>query len=105
MGAQVAMVPKHTFSLWNNYRITSRLSGGLGIIHQADMWAGVDNTVTVPGFTRGDAALYYSLTEKIRLQANLENITDSEYFANAHSNNNISPGYARALRIGLTARF
>jgi catecholate siderophore receptor len=105
LGAQIAMVPNHTFSLWNNYQIMSRLSGGLGIIHQANMWAGVDNTVTIPGFTRADAALYYSLTEKIRLQANLENITDNEYFASAHSNNNISPGYARALRIGLSARF
>jgi len=105
LGAQIAMVPRHTFSLWNNYRILSRLSGGLGIIHQANMWAGVDNTVTIPGFTRADAALYYSLTEKIRLQANLENITDAQYFASAHSNNNISPGYARALRIGLSTRF
>ena len=105
LGAQIAMVPRHTFSLWNNYRILSRLSGGLGIIHQADMWAGVDNTVTIPGFTRADAALYYSLTEKLRLQANVENLTDKKYFASAHSNNNITPGYARALRVGLTMRF
>ncbi len=105
LGAEVALVPRHTFSLWNNYRILSRLSGGLGIIHQADMWAGIDNTVTIPSFTRADAALYYSLTEKMRLQANVENLTDNNYFISAHSNNNISPGYARALRIGLTMRF
>ena len=105
LGAEVALVPRHTFSLWNNYRILSRLSGGLGIIHQADMWAGIDNTVTIPSFTRADAALYYSLTEKMRLQANVENLTDNNYFITAHSNNNISPGYARALRIGLTMRF
>ena len=105
LGAQIAMVPRHTFSLWNNYRILPRLSAGLGIIHQADMWAGVDNTVTLPSFTRADAALYYSLTEKMRLQANVENLTDNDYFISAHSNNNITPGYARALRIGLTMRF
>jgi len=105
LGAQIAMVPRHTFSLWNNYRILPRLSGGLGIIHQADMWAGVDNTVALPGFTRADAALYYSLTEKMRLQANVENLTDNKYFISAHSNNNITPGYARALRVGLTMRF
>lgn len=105
LGAQVALVPHRTFSLWNNYRIRPRLSAGLGIIHQTDMWAGFDNTVTVPGFTRADAALYYSLTERIRLQANVENLTDNRYFTTAHSNNNITPGYARALRVGLTARF
>lgn len=105
LGAQIALVPHHTFSLWNNYRILPRLSAGLGIIHQADMWAGVDNTVRIPSFTRADAALYYSLTEKLRLQANVENLTDNNYFVSAHSNNNITPGFARALRIGLTARF
>jgi catecholate siderophore receptor len=105
LGAQIAMVPHHTFSLWNNYRILPRLSAGLGIIHQADMWAGVDNTVTIPSFTRADAALYYSLTEKLRLQANVENLTDNKYFVSAHSNNNITPGFARAVRVGMTVRF
>jgi catecholate siderophore receptor len=105
LGANVAMVPNHTFSLWNNHRLLPRLSGGLGIIHQTSMWAGVDNTVSLPGFTRADAALYYSLSEKVRVQANVENLADAKYFASAHSNNNITPGYARALRIGLTTRF
>jgi len=104
-GAKVAMVPLYTFSMWNNYRILQRLSGGLGIIHQADMWAGIDNTVRIPRFTRADAAVYYSLTEKLRLQANVENLTDRQYFSTAHSNNNITPGYARAVRMGLTIRF
>lgn len=104
-GAQVAMVPRHTFSLWNNYRLLTRLSGGLGIIHQADMWAGIDNTVRIPQFTRADAALYYSLTEKVRLQANVENLTDNDYIISAHSNNNLAPGAARTLRLGLTMRF
>jgi catecholate siderophore receptor len=105
VGALVPLVPRQTFSLWNNYRFLPRLSGGLGIIHQADMWAGIDNIVRLPSFTRADAALFYSLTEKLRLQANVENLTDNRYFSTAHSNNNITPGFARALRIGLTARF
>ncbi|HEU0122215.1 MAG TPA: TonB-dependent siderophore receptor [Bryobacteraceae bacterium] len=105
LGAQIAMVPRHTFSLWNNYKLMSRLSGGLGLIHQANMWAGVDNTVTLPGFTRADAALYYTLTEKLRIQANVENLSDNRYYVSAHSNNNITPGFARALRIGMTVRF
>jgi catecholate siderophore receptor len=104
-GARVPMVPKHTFSLWNNYRLLTRLSGGLGIIHQADMWAGIDNSVTLPGFTRADIALFYSMTEKVRVQVNVENLTDEKYFINAHSNNNITPGFARAVRVGLTTRF
>ena len=69
------------------------------------MFAAIDNTVTLPGYTRADAALYYSVTEKIRLQANVENLLDTKYYLNADSNNNISPGFSRAVRIGLIARF
>ena len=104
-GAQVAQVPRATFSLWNNYRVLPRLGAGLGILNRSDMFAAIDNTVLLPAYMRVDAAVFYSLTEKIRLQANVENLTDRRYFANADNNTNISPGSPRALRIGLTARF
>src|SRR5262249_31763898 len=34
-GAQVAQVPHHTFSIWNNYQITSKLGTGLGIVRRS----------------------------------------------------------------------
>lgn len=105
IGAHVAQVPHHNFSLWNNYQVLSRLAAGLGIIHRSDMFAAIDDRVTLPGYTRADAAVYYSLTEKIRLQANVENVFDKKYYINADGNNNISPGSSRALRVGITARF
>lgn len=105
LGARVAQVPYHTFSLWNHYQFLRRWSGGVGIVQRSDMFAAVDNTVVLPGYTRVDAAVYYSLTERIRIQANVENLANITYFTNAHTNNNISPGYPRAVRIGLTARF
>ena len=104
-GAQVGQVPHHTFSLWNNYQILPRLGAGLGILNRTDMFAAIDNTVRLPGYTRADAAVYYSLTERMRLQANVENLFDRKYYVNADSNTNISPGFARAVRIGLIARF
>ena len=104
-GAQVALVPHHNFSLWNNYQIASRLAAGLGVIHRSDMFAAIDDTVRLPGYTRADAAVYFSLTERIRLQANVENLFDKRYYVNADGNNNISPGSPRAFRIGLSARF
>jgi catecholate siderophore receptor len=104
-GAQVAQVPHHTFSLWNNYRIIPRLGAGLGILNRSDMYAAIDNSVTLPGYVRADAALYYSVTERVRLQANVENLFDKKYYINADSNTNISPGSSRAVRVGLTARF
>ena len=104
-GAQVGQVPHHNFSLWNNYQILPRLGAGLGIVNRSDMFAAIDNTVVVPSYTRADAAVFFSLTERIRLQANVENLLDRKYYANADNNTNISPGFPRAIRVGLTARF
>ncbi len=104
-GALVAQVPHNTFSLWNNYRLTSKWGAGLGILNRSEMFAAIDDTVRLPGYTRADAAMYYSLSERIRLQANVENLFDRKYYVNADSNTNISPGFSRAVRIGLITRF
>jgi catecholate siderophore receptor len=93
------------FSLWNNYQILRRLGAGLGILNRSDMFAAIDNTVILPSYTRADAAVYYSVTERIRFQINVENLTDRKYYVNADNNNNISPGSPRAVRVGVIARF
>jgi catecholate siderophore receptor len=104
-GAVVAQVPRHTFSLWNSYQVHPKVSAGLGIIHRSDMFAAIDNVVTLPGYTRADAALYVSIARGMRLQANVENVLDKTYYVNADSNTNISPGFPRAIRIALTTSF
>jgi catecholate siderophore receptor len=104
-GALVAQVPHHTFSLWNHLRVWKGLSAGFGIIHRSDMFAAIDNTVVLPGYTRADAALFYSFGEHWSMQANVQNLFDTRYYLNADNNNNISPGSPRGARIGLTARF
>jgi len=103
-GAQVAQVPHHTFSLWNNYQIARRWGAGLGVLQRTDMYAAIDDSVTLPGYVRADAAVYYSISEKVRLQANVENLFNAKYYLNADSNTNISPGSSRAVRIALVAR-
>jgi catecholate siderophore receptor len=104
-GAQVAQVPHHNFSLWNKYQLNPRLAVGLGVIYRSNMFAGVDNTVTVPGYTRVDAAVYYTFTNRWHLQANVENLLDKKYYVNADSNTNISPGSPLAVRVMLRAAF
>jgi catecholate siderophore receptor len=104
-GKQVGQAPHNTFSLWNKYQVTSRFGAGLGIINRSNMFAAVDNTVTLPGYTRVDAAVYYLFNERWRIQVNAENLSNRKYYVNADSNTNISPGSPRAVRIGLVARF
>jgi catecholate siderophore receptor len=105
VGAVVGQVPRHTFSLWNNYQVFPRVGAALGILHRSDMFAAIDNTVTLPGYTRADAAAFVTISRQLRLQVNVENLLNASYFINADSNTNLSPGFPRALRVGLTTAF
>ena len=104
-GAQVGQVPHHTFSLWNMLQLHPRVGAGVGIVSRSDMFAAIDDAVTLPGYARVDAAVYVPLARGMRLQANVENVFDRRYYVNADSNTNISPGSPRALRAALTVAF
>ncbi|HEX2716598.1 MAG TPA: TonB-dependent siderophore receptor [Gemmatimonadaceae bacterium] len=102
-GARVPLVPRHTASLWNRLRATDWLGVGLGVVSQSDMFAAIDNKVTLPGFARVDGALFVGLGHGLRAQANVENVLDTRYYRTSHGNNNIMPGAPRTLRLTLTA--
>ncbi len=104
-GATLAQLPEHSFSLWNKYDISSQWGAGLGLIHRAEIFTSTDNLVTLPSFTRVDGAVFYSFNARLRVQANVENLLDEEYYSSAHSNTNISPGSPRAARVAVTTRF
>ena len=103
-GQRVPLVPHQTMSLWNRVQVAPALGLGLGIIRQSDMFAAIDNTVTLPGFTRADGAVFLRITPVLGAQVNVENLTDKRYYATSQGNNNIMPGAKRTLRISLTAR-
>jgi catecholate siderophore receptor len=102
-GATVPLVPRTTLSLWNRLQLAQRVGVGLGVISQTAMYAAIDNTVTLPGYTRLDAAIYAGIRPGLRAQANVENLMNTRYFPTTQGNNNIMPGAPRTLRVGLTA--
>ena len=104
-GARVPLVPRNTVSLWNRYQATQALGLGLGVVYQDDMYAAIDDAVTLPSFTRFDAAAYYTMSRHLRLQMNLENLFDQQYYATANSNDNISPGSPRSVRVAVITGF
>jgi len=54
---------------WPFYKhVTGTVTDGLGILNRSNMFAAVDNTMILPSYARFDAAVYYSLTERSRLQ-------------------------------------
>jgi catecholate siderophore receptor len=104
-GARLGQVPRHTFSLWNKYDVSALLGVGLGVISRGDAFVATDNTVVLPGATRVDAAMFFNVTPRVRLQANVENLFSERYYWTAHNNNNILPGSPRGVRVGLTTNF
>jgi catecholate siderophore receptor len=105
---RIAQVPKHQFALWNRYDFNASVGAGIGVIHQSSQWAalhnppGNSNATRLPAFTRVDAALFFTASEKLQFQVNVENLLDEEYFSDAHNNNNITPG--APINARLTAR-
>lgn len=102
---RLAQVPENQFALWNRYDVTPRLGIGFGVIHQSSQYAAIRTsaaTTLLPAFTRADAAVFFMPTDRLTLQLNVENLFDTEYFADAHNNNNITPG--APINARLTAR-
>jgi catecholate siderophore receptor len=92
-GARPAELPKSSFSIWNNYQLSEKLGLGLGAIYQGESTPkGGASKGTVPSFTRVDAAAYYQLSENLRLQLNVENLLDEEYYPHSYSSHQFTVG-------------
>ena len=104
-GAMVPLVPRNTFTLWSKYQLRPRLGFGLGVARRTGMFASIDNKVTLPGYTKVDAAVYFRLAEKLKLQGHVDNLLNGKYYFNADGNNNISPGAPRSIKVSLVAAF
>jgi catecholate siderophore receptor len=98
-GAELPLVPKHSAFVWGRWEMTPSWGIGLGINSQSAVYTSTNNSVTLPGFTRLDAALYYTQSRQLKWQLNIENITDKNYYSSAHNDNNISVGTPRSLKI------
>jgi catecholate siderophore receptor len=105
---RLGQTPKQQVSVWNRYDISRRLGLGLGVIHQSSQFAAIRTSATttrLPGFTRVDAAVFYRVSDTVRMQLNIENLLDESYVSEAHNNFNISTGAPLNARLTLSARF
>ena len=102
---EVPLVPRHSFSLWNRYDVTTQLGVGLGIIARSKSYTTISNSVKLPGYARVDGAVYYKLPRGLEGLVNVENILGAHYFPTANSDNNISPGAPRTIKATVGYRF
>lgn len=104
-GNRTRQTPEHMVSMWNMVEITPSLTGGIGFTHQSEMFVREDNAVEIPSYTRVDAALFYDFDDKSRIQLNIENLLDEDYYPDAHSNDNISTGEPLNARVTFSKAF
>lgn len=107
-GAELAMTPTRTFSLWNKYQINDTWAVALGVVSRSEMYAAtptVGASTVLPGYTRFDAAIFAKLSPQWDAQINIENLTNKDYALFAHNNNNITPGAPLNARATLNYHF
>ena len=98
-------LPDTTFNVWSNYQVTEKLGIGLGLTHQSESFSDNNNTTVLPSYTRLDAAAFYDVNESLRVQLNIENLTDELYFPNSHTDDQISVGAPLNARFSVIGRF
>ena len=114
-GRQATQTAKHSFTLWSDFRPTSRLSFGGGAFYTSRVFggyaddrratqtsAGVITVVpatkvlsrTAPGYWRFDLRAGYKLTDQVELSVNVQNVTDQTYFSQIYTSHYaaIAPG-------------
>ncbi|MEM9233215.1 MAG: TonB-dependent siderophore receptor [Pseudomonadota bacterium] len=97
-------LPENMFSLWNAYQVTEKFGLGFGLTYQDDSFINNSNSAILPSYTRFDAAAYYDVSDKIRVQVNIENLTDELYFPNSHSTHQATVGEPLNARLTLSGR-
>lgn len=96
-------VPSETYSIWNLFELNDKLRLGLGVIHKGDTSG--KGSVNLPSYTRVDAAAYYKIDANIRLQLNVENVTDTLYFPNSYGTHQVTVGAPLHATLKFVGRF
>ena len=108
-GLRPRELPENTFSLWNNVQVNNAFGFAIGATFQDESFinnsANRGDNFTLPSYVRYDAAAYYDVSNDMRIQLNLENLTDKEYFPNSHAANQVTVGAPFNASLTLTGKF
>ncbi len=104
-GLRPRELPENMFSLWTTCQVTAQFGLGAGLIYQDESFINNSNSAVLPSYTRIDVAAYYDVSDRLRLQLNVENLNDELYFPNAHSTHQATVGAPLNARITISGRF
>ncbi|MGQ8363900.1 TonB-dependent receptor [Glaciecola sp. 1036] len=98
-------LPENSVSIWSRYEVSEKLAFALGATYQGKSFITSSNSAFLPSYTRLDAAAYYDFSDDLRLQLNIENLTDTLYFPNAHSTHQVTVGAPVNASLSILGRF
>ncbi|MCQ4300356.1 TonB-dependent receptor [Pseudomonas songnenensis] len=107
VGTRLANVPRHSFNLLDTYEFAdgplAGLGVGMGVKYVGDRKGSASTTAfDMDAYTTVDLLAYYPLTERVRLNLNLNNVFDEEYEERAWGNIWAYPGAPRTLQAGIS---
>ncbi len=104
-GEEPRELPEHMASVWGVYQLNSQWGFGLGATYQDDSLVTDGGTAELPSFTRVDAAVYYEFSNNLRMQLNVENLFDEEYYPTSHSTHQVTVGEPINARLTISGNF
>ena len=110
LGVPLSNAPRHSASALSIYEFQGGplkgLGLGAGVTYIGKRMLAVSATSSsVPGYTVVNLIGYYDLTDKIRLQANVNNLFDKYYYERSFGTSNLVPGAPLNAVFSLTAKF
>lgn len=111
-GDPLANTPKHTFSAFTTYRVLKSLSLGGGAYYVSKSFGGNQggagggtNSVYAPSYWRYDAFASWTVSPKVDLQLNVQNLTDERYIARTNGVHHADPAPGRQAILTLNVKY
>ena len=110
-GNRPANVPKRQASLFLDYRLpmVDGLNTNLGVYYVGERQQNVQNTLSLPGYTRFDLGARYQLSAlNTTLRLKVENLFDKEYWSSAGAKGidwGVNPGRGRTVSLSASVAF
>ncbi|MDN3651622.1 TonB-dependent siderophore receptor [Thalassotalea ponticola] len=98
-------LPENTASIYTHYEFSDVFGAGIGATYQGESYIDNGNAAKLPSYTRIDASAYYKFSDHMRIQVNVENLTDTSYFPNAHSIHQVTVGAPLNAKLSLIGSF
>ncbi|MDP4005232.1 TonB-dependent siderophore receptor [Methylobacterium sp. NEAU K] len=108
VGNRLVGAPAFSGSIWSTYQFQEGLllgwNVGAGITYVGRRAGDLNNSYSVGGYARLDAAVFYDLNDHARFSINARNLTDRRYIEQPFNQFNNQPGAPLSVLATITAR-